>query len=409
MKCKRRTLQSTERQPRYRRGVVRGIGIDRWIGVVALASALVGCGEAAMPAPLTGAVSVSLSSTHACALLEDGSARCWGEDVFGQLGDGQMTFAVARPVVVSGLSGLAAVVAGFGYSCGLVKDGAVACWGNDIWDQIGDETGDGGTSVNGDRHVSVSAPTGVNGLGPVVDGLATAGAADSGGAYTCAHTADETVQCWGENAFGLGGPTALGMAPASVPGLLHVRAMALGGSFGCFALDDGTVDCLGLGPLGQGKEFSASDTPVAVAGLSGVTGIAAGTFHACALIDDGTVQCWGDWGGPNPTPVPVAVDGLSGVTAVAAGGFQTCALLGNGGVTCWGNTRSATPKRVAGLGAATAISVGGVYACAVIKGGTIQCWGDDSGGLLGDGVSAFGNAPRSNVPPVSVVAADGGV
>jgi alpha-tubulin suppressor-like RCC1 family protein len=385
----------------------------RWSGVVALASALIGCGGAATPMRLTGALSVSLSSTHACALLEDGNARCWGEDVFGQLGDGQMTFAVARPVPVSGLSGLAAVVAGFGYSCGLVRDGAVACWGNDIWNQIGDETGDGGTSASSNRsnrHISVSAPTGVDGLGPVVDGLVTPGAADSRSAYTCAHMADETVQCWGQNALGLGGPTALGTTPMSLPGLLRVRAMAFGGSFGCFALDDGTVVCLGLGPLGQGQEFSASGSPVAVAGLSGVTGIAAGAFHACALINDGTVRCWGDWGGTNPTLVPAAVDGLAGVTAVAAGGFQTCALLGDGGVMCWGNTRSATPKRVDGLGAATAISVGGVYACAVIKGGTIQCWGDDNGGLLGDGVSPYGNGPRHNVPPVSVIAAaDGGI
>ncbi|MEA2697013.1 MAG: hypothetical protein QOI66_1284 [Myxococcales bacterium] len=386
------------------------IAPGRWSRVVALASALVGCGGAATPTPLTGALSVSLSSTHACALLEGGSARCWGEDVFGQLGDGQMTFAVARPIAVSGLSDLAAVVAGYGYSCGLVRDGAVACWGNDIWNQIGDEKGDGGSSADGGRNISVSAPTGVDGLGPVVDGLVTAGAADSEGAYTCAHMADETVQCWGQNALGLGGPTALDTAPTVVPGLLHVRAMALGGSFGCFALDDGTVDCLGVGPLGQGQEFSVSGAPVAVAGLSGVTGIAAGAFHACALINDGTVRCWGDWGGTNPTPVPAPVEGLSGVTALAAGGFQTCALLGDGGVTCWGNTSSTTPKRVGGLGAATAISVGGRYACAVIKGGTIQCWGDDNAGLLGDGVSPNRNGPRYKVPPVSVIAAaDAGI
>ena len=383
----------------------------RWSIVAALASALSACGGGAAPAsaPLTGALAVSLSSTHACALLEGGAPRCWGKDVFGQLGDGQMTFAVARPVAVAELGGLAAVVAGYGYSCGLERDGAVACWGSDIWNQIGDQVSDAGTSVGGTRYISVSAPTGVRGLGPFVDGMVTAGAVGSEGAYTCAHMADGTVQCWGRNALGLGGPTALSTAPTSLPGLVHVRAMALGGSFGCFALDDGTVECLGLGPLGQGEVFSGSETPVVVPGLSGVTGIAAGEFHVCALITDGTVRCWGDWQGGDPTPVPVAVDGLSSVTAIAAGSAQTCALLGDGGVICWDNVGT-RPKRVGGLGAASAISVGGRFACAVIRGGTIQCWGDDTGGQLGDGVLPYQNGgPRYNVPPVSVVAAaDGG-
>ena len=83
-------------------------------GIGALACTIVACGGGGTPPPpLTGAISVSLSYTHACALVVGGAVRCWGEDVFGQRGDGQMTFAMATPVAVPGLSGLAAVVAGF--------------------------------------------------------------------------------------------------------------------------------------------------------------------------------------------------------------------------------------------------------------------------------------------------------
>jgi len=381
---------------------MRGIGAVAW--------ALVGCGGGGTPPPpLTGALSVSLSNTHACALVTGGAVRCWGEDVWGELGDGQMTFAVATPVAVPGLSGLAAVVAGFGYSCGLEKDGAVACWGNDLWNEIGDAAGDGGASSDAGRRDSVLGPTGVAGLGPMVDGLVTAGAERSGGAYTCAHMSDETVQCWGQNALGLGVSTARSTPPTPLPGVGHVRAMAFGGSFGCFALDDGTASCLGLGSLGQGK-ISDATTPVSVPSLSGVSGIAAGEFHACALINDGSVQCWGDWQNGMTTQSPVTVDGLTGVTALAAGGFETCALLADGGVTCWGLGVSTVPKRVTGLGPATAISVGGGFACAMIKGGTIQCWGEDTGGHLGNGVKSDLIGTGKVVPPATVVAAvDSGV
>jgi alpha-tubulin suppressor-like RCC1 family protein len=378
------------------RSVMRGIGAVGW--------ALVGCGGGGTPPPLTGALSVSLSSTHACALVTGGAVRCWGEDVWGQLGDGQTTFAEATPVAVPGLSGLAGVVAGSGYSCGLERDGAVACWGNDIWNEIGDEAADGGASPDAGRHLSVLGPTGVGGLGPIVDGLVTAGADRSGGAYTCAHMSNETVQCWGENALGLGGPVAVSTPPTPLPGVVHVRAMAFGGTFGCFALDDGTASCLGLGPLGQEK-ISAAMTPIAVPDLSGVSGIAAGELHACALINDGTVRCWGNWQVGMTTQTPITVDGLTGVTALAAGGFETCALLGDGGVTCWGLGVPTAPKRISGLGPATAISVGGGFACAVIKGGTIQCWGEDTGGHLGNGVKSDLSGTGNVVPPATVVAA----
>jgi alpha-tubulin suppressor-like RCC1 family protein len=379
------------------------------IGVAALACALIGCGGTGTPAqPLTGALTVSLSSTHACALVAGGGARCWGEDVWGQLGDGQSTFAVVAPVAVPGLTGLAGVVAGFGYSCGLEGDGAVACWGNDLWNQIGDQVSDGGLSGGNTRHVQIPAPTGVVGLGPIVDGLATAGAEDLGGAYTCAHMTDGTVQCWGENALGLGGANALSTPPTTIPGLTHVRGMAFGGPFGCFALDDGTASCMGLGSLGQAV-ITASETPITVPGLSGVKSVAAGNSHACVLVDDGTVRCWGLWEPGAATLVPVVVQGLAGVTAIAAGGFETCALLTDGGVTCWGPGASATPQRVSGLGSATAISVAGDFACAVIQGGTIQCWGTDTGGRLGNGGKPNFGPPNYVATPVTVVAAtDGG-
>lgn len=373
-----------------------------------MACALAGCGGGSsgphLP-PLTGASAVSVSSTHACALVEGGQARCWGEDVFGQLGDARTTFAVPTPLAVPGLSGLTSVVAGAGYTCGLAADGAVACWGSDVFGEIGDVPPAGGaTSV---RHLSVSAPTSVAGLGPVAVALATPGDSRSGGAYTCALMSDATVQCWGENTLGLGGEAATSNPPAAIPALSHVRLMALGGTFGCFALDDGSVSCLGAGPLAQALP-TVSGAPTPVPGLADVRGLAAGEWHACALLGQGTVSCWGNWRSGESTTLPTTVPALSGVTAIAAGGFETCAILGDGGVSCWGLGPSAGPTRVAGLGgAATSVAVASDVACAVLERGTVECWGQDTDGRLGDGVTPA-DTPRVSAPVTVVAPADGG-
>jgi alpha-tubulin suppressor-like RCC1 family protein len=51
---------------------------------------------------LTGAVQISSGDNHTCALLADGTARCWGNNGVGQLGDGTTTNRTS-PVAVFGL------------------------------------------------------------------------------------------------------------------------------------------------------------------------------------------------------------------------------------------------------------------------------------------------------------------
>jgi alpha-tubulin suppressor-like RCC1 family protein len=374
--------------------------------VSVIACVLAGCGGGAsgphLP-ELTGVSSLSLSSTHACALVEGGRAHCWGEDVFGQLGDGQTLVSVPSATEVPNISGLTAVVAGGGYTCGLVGDGAVACWGNDLWDQIGDAPTDSDASAPATRHLSVPAPTAVMGLGPIVTALASPGDSPAG-EYTCALMSDGSVQCWGENTLGLAAPDALSMPPTEIPGLAHVHAMALGDDFGCFALDDGSVSCLGVGPLGQPDRI-ATNAPTPVSGLANVQSLAAGEFHVCALIEDGTVSCWGI---DASNMVPAAVSGLSGVLFLAAGGYETCAVLRDGSVSCW-REDSGGPKPVSGLaGPAASVAVASDVACAVLRTGRVQCWGTDKDGRLGDGVPPDGT-PRVVTKPVTVVSGDGGV
>src|SRR5262249_7575717 len=71
---------------------------------------------------------ISANRNETCAIMSDGSGRCWGSNVKGLLGDGTTTDA-ALPVPVKSLTGLAAIDAGLSSSCAVTTGGAVYCWG----------------------------------------------------------------------------------------------------------------------------------------------------------------------------------------------------------------------------------------------------------------------------------------
>ena len=91
---------------------------------------------------LTGAVALAAGRQHTCALLDDGTARCWGDNEFGQLGDGTtMPHGDPSPVVSpdgSGvLSGIAELSGGTRNTCARTTDGRLFCWGDDSIAQLG--------------------------------------------------------------------------------------------------------------------------------------------------------------------------------------------------------------------------------------------------------------------------------
>ena len=132
-----------------------------------------------------------------CAVLLDGSGRCWGENGLGQTGKGSTSFLESTPVTVQGLSSAFSIAVGGAHACALLSDRSLACWGANIAGQLGD-----GTTTN---RLSVT---------PVVnlDGVQTFAAAD---AATCAIDDNKHLFCWGTNGYGqLGDGT---IAPRSKP------------------------------------------------------------------------------------------------------------------------------------------------------------------------------------------------
>ncbi|ACL23605.1 RCC1 domain-containing protein [Chloroflexus aggregans] len=351
----------------------------------------------------SGVTAIAAGGLHTCALTGSGEVWCWGYNYYGQLGDGTTTYSRSTPAAVGGLpSGMTAIAAGGLHTCALMSSGGVWCWGRNDSGQLGDGS-----------DTDSSTPVAVSGLPSGVTAIA------AGDYHTCALTGSGEVWCWGGNGFGqLGdGTTTARSTPAAVSGLPSgVETIAAGDYHTCALMSSGGVWCWGRnnsGQLGDGTT-TARSTPAAVSGLpSGVTAIAAGGLHTCALMSSGGVWCWGlnnsgqlGDGSDTDSSTPVAVSGLaSGVETIAAGGWHTCALTSSGGVWCWGRNNSGqlgdgstiyhiTPVAVSGLpSGVTAIAAGDYHTCALTGSGGVWCWGYNLSGQLGDGTTTDRSTP----------------
>jgi alpha-tubulin suppressor-like RCC1 family protein len=314
---------------------------------------------------------IAAGGRHSLALLANGSVVAWGNNEFGQLGDGtQATRSV--PVAVAGLSGVTAVAAGANHSLALMSNGTVMAWGSNEFGQLGN-----GSVLDSETPVMVKGLTGVRAIA-------------AGASHSLALMSNGTVMAWGNNELGeLGtGSVKSSTVPVAVKGLTGVSAISAGGESSLALLAKGTVDAWGSNESDQlgystGEEVF-SDVPAPVSGLSGITAIAEGYTHSLALTGSGTVMAWGEdafgeLGAGSTSPpreTPAAVPGLSGVTAVSAGRQDSVALLGGGSVMTWGtDTRgtlgngtsgaaSAVPVTVLGIGKVADIAAGGTHALA---------------------------------------------
>ena len=279
-------------------------------------------------------VAIAAGLNHACALTNSGTALCWGDNTYGQLGDGSGATGYF-PAIVSGLAGAASIAIGAGsdHSCAVTLGHQLKCWGRNTDGQLGN-----GATANVAFAIDVTV------LGNSVASAAL------GKSHTCVVTTAGGVKCWGRNAEGeLGdGTTASRPLPGDVAGLTSgVSAVSAGNLHTCALMSDRTVRCWGSnaqGEIGNNGVGTVVSTPTTVQSLTGIASISVGGGHACAVTTAGALKCWGRNSegqlGDRTTlqrMVPVDVPGMSsGVIAVSAGEFHTCAIITGGGVVCWG-------------------------------------------------------------------------
>lgn len=406
---------------------------------------------------LSQAVQVASGKYHTCAVTAEATVKCWGQNMWGQLGNGTKTSSLV-PVDVSGLTQVKSVSVGDGHTCVLTLSGGVKCWGTGVisslvpTDVVGLESGvamiSSGGSPSPSYDIALVASDGAvkiwgtqlsrtiwppeyvtefqSGVFITMTGVTKI---DAGRSHACAATAAGKVKCWGENTYGqLGNGFRWGDSSAwTVSDITSAVDVTVGNRHSCALLSDGTVKCWGANGAGQLGDGTYQDhlMPVSVTNLTGVRSLSANNDHTCALTIDNKVQCWGSNvysqygdGAQTSNPFPTLAASLRGsINSISAGYRHTCAVFTDGGLKCWGKNRfgqigngtsdpygSLTSVDASGLISNTAqISSSWEHSCAVAQTGGVKCWGNNYYGQLGTGTTL-----ESHIP-LGVVGLDSGV
>jgi alpha-tubulin suppressor-like RCC1 family protein len=330
---------------------------------------------------------VAAGDDHSLAVISDGSVWSWGSNTSGQLGTGS-TQSSASPQLVSGISGtVTQVAAGWTHSLALGSDGTVWAWGDNQFGELGD-----GNFIQSDS--------------PVKLGLSNVTQIAAGDGWSLALRSNGTVWAWGDNLYNELGAQVQDVhtnsdVPVQVVGLSGVTQIAAGAEFGMavqttvklgfvrhslWAWGQNTFGQVGNGQLTDFFSPGGVINPYQVTGIPTPATIAAGFDSAMMVGTDGSVWGWGD----NPSDIlGVGTTGAgmllsptqtlnpgSGITQLAVGADHVLGLRSDGTVVTWGSnfhgqlgdgttTSSVTPVQVPGLSSVSQVSAGLYYSLAV--------------------------------------------
>ncbi len=400
-----------------------------------LMCALQNCDTQSTTTRTIGELSVGMNA-HTVLRFPDGTMRAWGGGSNGRLGNNGNTNTadgVGPSIIATGDIAVGGKVtqisAGHQSTCAVLDNGSLRCWGYG---------GEGRLGYNSTSNVADGIGATILATGDVPVGASVTQVA-AGPHFTCAILSTNTLRCWGASNMGETGYSSTAtvgdgiglsiIATGDVPlGGTPVQ-ISIGGSHACARLSTGKVRCWGFGGggrLGYGNTanvgdgiglsiISAGDVPIG----ADVTQITAGDTHTCALLTTGAVRCWGNGSagalGYGSTAAVGDGVGLSisargdvplGGTAVyvSAGSNNTCAVLSTGAVRCWGSgsngrlgygsasnvadgiglsiiARGDVPLGTTALQVVTSAGV----TCALLDSTTtrVRCWGGGGTGALG--------------------------
>ena len=292
------------------------------------------------------ATQIDVGDVHACAVLDNGDVKCWGEGSSGKLGYGNGNSLYA-PGGVVGLGGVAAVQVSTGreHTCAVLLDGVLKCWGKNYNGQLGD-----GTDFNRARPVTVD-------LGGAASSVSL------GDAHTCSVLTDGTLKCWGYNDDGQvgDGTTTDRHEPVTVDLGGAAMTTSIGDDVSCAVLVGGGLKCWGYNNsynVGDGTYIDRTSPVTISLGASKSAVQASIRLHGCVVLNDGFLVCWG----------------LSNFGQVGIVGFTT-----NRPTT----VNLGTDKKLKHVG------LGSQHSCAVLTDHTVKCWGRHLYGSLGAGAGTF--------------------
>ncbi len=347
---------------------------------------------------LSGVLQLASGSQHACALLSTGQIKCWGENNYGQLGNNSTTDS-DTPIIVLGVNTATQITAQYDHTCALLSNQTVQCWGRNNNGQLGDET-------TTDKLV----PTNVLNLNDAVK-------VSVGELHGCALTSLNRVKCWGSDTYLKGNSTSVGLGIVETSGLTDVVDLALGKRHSCAVRQNGQVRCWGdgqSGALGVDENIlyqegldGRSTLPRTVAGLSGIISIFSKYKSTCAETTAHELKCWGDneygqlginkatvnFTGPIRVPqydsesfVTIgdrSVLSLSSVSIISGLGENISNVLGIESDLVGGFEFSSTLNPIQTDSNITSLESVYGHACYSLQNGTVKCWGSNDELALG--------------------------
>jgi alpha-tubulin suppressor-like RCC1 family protein len=282
---------------------------------------------------------LALSGGSSCAITSDNRVVCWGDDQYGELGDGIAGGARSTPAFVkladsSELNSVVDLGAGACSLCALTSISGVAvyCWGCNNLSQIG-------------RPTTETAQSAV----PLLVPSSSAARQLTVGDEAAGFFGGDMICGWGSNlGSALSGAAMTTFATPSCFSLASVLQPLLGRGYGCARLASGTVQCWGVQ---IGSDTIISPPGMAVPGVV-ATSLGGGMGHACVRDVNGNVRCWGfnsfgalgDGSSTDSTIPTTVVDAqgtalegvLSGGITISAEAQHSCAILNDGSLYCWG-------------------------------------------------------------------------
>ncbi|MCX4242723.1 RCC1 domain-containing protein [Paraliomyxa miuraensis] len=398
-----------------------------------------------------GAAEVVAGDEHVCARWHTGAIKCWGVFTSGRLGYAGQAQNVGddetpadRPFVDVGAP-VTQLALGPDFTCALLDTAEVKCWGVNLYGQLGQ------------GHVGelglLEEPAAI---APIDFGADVPLQIAAGGEHACAVMQSGALRCWGRNDYGqigLPGYTAVGddelpsvVGSVDLGGGVMALQVATGLDHTCALLDDGGVLCFGrdsvgqLGTPGTGSSIGDNEVPSSAArvmleaGLD-VTMIAARHNHTCVAYDDQTLHCWGEGGfgrlGYGDTSTIGDGEEVSSVmpidpigsepTSLGMGMIHTCVRLASAEIYCWGEGANGrlgygnTTDRYAPTLAQVVmvppqlsrmVTAGRDFSCGTTMLGQVKCWGRNDLGQLGYGAAwttdLGDNEPIDSVGPVKI-------
>ncbi len=345
---------------------------------------------------ITTATKLEVATSSVCALLADQTIWCWGGNSVGQLGDTTLVNKKV-PVLAVGLSGITTFMCGNNNCYALKSDGTVWAWGLGTCSRLGNNS-----------NANISTPIQISGLTNIVKLYASQ-------ASGYAINASGVVYSWGYNVTGqLGDGTHTNQAiPTIMSGIpADLDYLVTGPNDVCTVTTSKVLSCIG-GITGSGLDLPTGAFIEPAGGLTLTNVGSSEATTACAVTTGGGIKCWGrnDTNNLNiigaaglyrsPTDVPGFTSGVQEVDTLAQG---TCFLKTDGTVWCWGSGTSgqlgnnalldsAVAVQASGLTSVIKIDSGANHTCALKSDNTLWCWG-----LSGNGQVGYNSTAAKKIP-----------